>query len=394
MKLRRIALGAQGLLHKQPFGRGLNGALRAIQHIGYVQLDTISVVERAHHHVLYSRVPGYQPQMLNTLHHRKAIFEYWSHAAAFLPIDHFRYSLRYKHAIKAGQTHWHKTPDRRLMAEILEKIREEGPLRSRDLESQATKKQGWWDWKPTKKAIEQLYMEGEVMVSDREGFQKTYDLTERVLPNGIDTTEPTPDEFAEHLLQQQLTCHGLVSLKGLTYLRRDKALRIAVKKCVEHQLDIGELLQVALKNGEQYYVQPEDFESSPSPLPSRLQILSPFDNSVIQRDRLASLFDYDYQIECYVPAPKRQFGYFCLPLLYKGHFVGRVDCKAHRKEKRLEIKSLAIESNEFALDELASGFGNALQTFCQFQGCETVDLPYEKSDFMLHLKQLSPLHFH
>ena len=144
--IRRMALNAQGLLKTQPFGSGKTGALKAIQHIGYVQLDTVSVVERAHHHVLYSRVPGFRPEMTNLLLLQGDIFEYWSHAAAFLPISDFRFSLPYKHAIKSGQTHWFKDPDKKLMTELLARIQSEGPLCSRDVEAKRTRKSnGWWE---------------------------------------------------------------------------------------------------------------------------------------------------------------------------------------------------------------------------------------------------------
>ena len=152
-RLRRIALAAQGLLQAQPYGSGLAGARQTINHLGYIQIDTISVVERAHHHVLYSRVSNAQPDMLNQLLLAGDIFEYWSHAAAFLPISDFRFSLPYKQAIKSGQTHWYKQPDQTLMAELLARITSDGPLRSRDLESQRrANSPGWWDWKPAKKA--------------------------------------------------------------------------------------------------------------------------------------------------------------------------------------------------------------------------------------------------
>lgn len=383
-RLRRLALAAQGLLKAQPYGKGLAGARKAINHIGYVQIDTISVVERAHNHVLYSRVPGFKPEMLNQLLSDKGIFEYWSHAAAFLPIDDFRFSLPYKYAIRSGQKHWYKNSDRKLMNELLARIREEGPLRSRDIETNKPKNAGWWDWKPAKKALEQLYMEGELMVSQREGFQKVYDLTERVLPSNISTEEPTLLEFAEHLLDQQLRCHGLVSLKGITYLRKNTGLRDAVKSLVDEWLAQGELEQVRVSSGEVFLIKTGALDQTMPRLNNRLSILSPFDNSVIQRDRLKSLFQYDYQIECYVPEAKRQFGYFCLPLLYRGEFIGRMDCKAHRKESRLEIKALFLQERDFEgylfkncnFDEeaLISAFSDAITHFCQFQQCETVSL--------------------
>ena len=371
-RLRRLALAAQGLLRLQPFGRGLTGARQAINHLGYIQIDTISVVERAHHHVFFSRVPQFKPDMTNQLLLNGDIFEYWAHAAAFLPIADFRFSLPYKHAIKSGQTHWYRTRDQKLMGELLARIRSDGPLRSRDIETNTTKSAGWWDWKPAKKALEQLYMQGDLMVSDREGFQKTYDLTERVLPSQINLQMPSMEEFAAHVVNQQLRCHGLVSLKGLTYQRRSADLRKAVQALISERLAQRTLEQVQLSSGDVFVLEAGAFEHPLPRLNSRLLILSPFDNSVIQRERLKALFQYDYQIECYVPAVKRQYGYFCLPLLYRDEFIGRMDCKAHRKIRHLEIKALHFEQHDFDEDIVIAAFVEAIAQFCHFQQCDTV----------------------
>ncbi|MCU5780880.1 hypothetical protein MA04_00180 [Alcanivorax balearicus MACL04] len=374
MRLRRLALAAQGLLQAQPYGSGLAGARKAINHLGYVQIDTISVVERAHHHVLHSRVPQFNPVMTNKMLVDGDIFEYWAHAAAFLPIADFRFSLPYKHAIKNGRTHWNRSPDRALMSRLLRRIRSEGPIRSRDIETSTEKRAGWWDWKPAKKALEQLYMQGDLMVSDRTGFQKTYDLTERVLPDHVNTQMPGMDEFATHIVDQQLRCHGLASLKGLTYLRRNPALRKAVKVLVNERLAQGTLDQIKLSSGEVFIMEAGVLERPLPRLNNRMVILSPFDNSVIQRERLKSLFQYDYQIECYVPEAKRRYGYFCLPLLYRDEFVGRMDCKAHRKTGVLEIKSLYFEQHNFDEDQIVTAFVDVITKFCQFQECDTVRL--------------------
>lgn len=373
-RLRRIALAAQGLLQAEPYGRGLAGARKAINHIGYVQIDTISVVERAHNHVFQSRVPNFQSDMTNQLLLNRDIFEYWSHAAAFLPIKDFRFSLPYKHAIKSGQTHWYRKRDKKLMNELLARVRSEGPLRSRDLESGNSKRGGWWDWKPAKKALEQLYMQGDLMVSSREGFQKVYDLTERVLPADVNTQMPSMDEFAAHLLEQQLRCHGLVSLKGLTYLRRNPELRKAMKALLDEKLAENSLEQVKLSNGEVFLMEAGALERRLPRASNQMRILSPFDNTVIQRDRLKALFEYDYQIECYVPEPKRQYGYFSLPLLYRDEFIGRMDCKSHRKDNCLEIKSLHWEEHNFDEDAVIDAFVKATKQFSQFQNCDSVVL--------------------
>jgi hypothetical protein len=372
--LRRLALDSQGLLQTQPYGTGLAGARKAVNHLGYVQIDTLSVVERAHHHVLYSRVPKFTPEMTNQLLLNGDVFEYWSHAAAFLPIADFRFSLPYKLAIKNDQVHWYKNPDQKLMTELLARIESEGPTRSRDLDDTRENRAGWWDVKPAKKALEQLYMQGDLMVCDRAGFQKKYDLTERVLPTGINSQMPSIEEFAEHMVDQQLRCHGFVSLKGLTYLRRNPELRKAVKALVDERLAQGTLEQAQLSSSEVFILEPGALERTLPRLSNRMLILSPFDNSVIQRDRLKSVFQFDYQIECYVTEAKRQYGYFSLPLLFRDEFIGRMDCKAHRKTGHLEIKFLHLEPHNFDDDLVIAAFVEAIAEFNKFQKCDSVSL--------------------
>ncbi len=378
-RLRRLALAAQGLLKARHFGVGLDGAKNAIGHLGYIQIDTISVVERAHNHVVHTRVPQFSPHMINEMLLARDVFEYWSHAAAFLPIADFRFSLPYKHAIKSGEVRWYKNPDRKLMQEVLARIRLDGPLRSRDLEASSKQRGGWWDWKPAKKALEQLYMQGELMVSARDGFQKRYDLSERVVPADIDTVMPNDDEYAEHIIDQQLRCHGVVSLRGFTYLRKLPGLRKAVQMKIGQGLAQQELQQIGLPDGGVFFCEAGALEAPLPRLSKRMQILSPFDNSVIQRDRLKALFGYDFQLECYVPEAKRQFGYFCLPLLYRDVFVGRMDCKVHRPISQLEVKAVYFEQTKvdgvkIDEDELVAAFVGALQQFCAFQKCDSTVL--------------------
>ncbi len=346
----------------------------AISHLGYVQIDTISVVERAHNHVIRARIPNYTSDMLDRLLKQRRIFEYWSHAAAFMPMHDFRYSLPYKDSVRAGDTHWTRSRDKKLMAQMLERIAKEGPLRSRDVEDNRGSSAGWWDWKPAKRALEQLFMQGDLMVSAREGFQKTYDLAERVLPPEIDTSTPGTEAFAEHLVDQQLRCHGLVTLKGMTYLRRDAALRKAAKVLIQQRLGAGELDELLMPDNSIFYSPAGHFEQSAPRVAKVMRILSPFDNAVIQRDRVNTLFDFDYQIECYVPKAKRKYGYFCLPLLYADQFVGRMDCKAHRKQGTLELKAVHFCEHPFEQHETVAALTRVLPDFVAFQGCDAIAL--------------------
>lgn len=376
-RLRKIALDRQGLLRDAAFGKGKRAALRAIEHIGYVQIDTISVVERAHNHVWRSRVPNFTGVMVDRLLSERSIFEYWAHAASFLPMRDYRFLLPVKHRYKTGEERWVRCRDTQLMSEVLARIQAEGQLRSRDLDDPDSKRGGWWDWKPAKRAVEQLYMQGDLMINSREGFQKSYDLTERVLPDSVNTTMPTIEECAVHLLQQELRCHGFVSLKGITYgRRRDSALRQAVKSHVEELVDERLLDKISIPSGQTFFIEPGTFDLAAPRTSSTVRVLSPFDNVVIQRDRVQALFDYDYQIECYVPEAKRKFGYFSLPIVFRDAFVGRMDCKAHRKTSLLEIRELHLEDsfdlNDGHNDGFIGAFVATLPGFMQFQGCTRI----------------------
>lgn len=374
-KLRRIALNHQGLLKKDAFGRGKSATLKAIEHLGYVQIDTISVVERAHHHVLWSRINNYQPRFLDQLVRERKVFEYWFHAAAWLPMRDYRFALPRMNRTD-GDRGWFKISDRKLTRHILQRVQVEGPLRARDFEDTRQGKKQWWDWKPAKQALEQLFMQGELMVSAREGFQKVYDLPERVLPDGVDTSLPTMEEFAIHLIDTTLRAHGFASQKSMTYLRKGQALRDAVNQQLQDRVSEGLLSVVKLPDNSLVYIDPELLETPAPRARSQVKILSPFDNAVIQRQRGRDIFDYDYQIECYVPAPKRQYGYFCLPVLYGDGFVGRIDCKVHRKQKLFEVKSMHLEK---PVDEVfADAFEQALLAFSAFNGCSEIKTPPSK----------------
>jgi uncharacterized protein YcaQ len=366
-KLRRIGLDRQGLLRSESFGRGKGAVLRAIEQTGYVQIDTISVVERAHHHVLWSRVPNYQPAMLERLVRERQVFEYWFHAAAWLPMSQYRFSLPRMRQLN-GERNWYGDGDTRLQHEVLARIDAEGPLRARDFEDSRETNSGWWDWKPAKQALEQLFMQGELVVSAREGFQKVYDLPERVIPDWVDTHTPTLDEFAAHLIDASLRAHGFATLVSMTYLRKGQQLRESVKQQLQDRVEAGLLVSQLLGKSGEVYIDPELLEARAPRSVAQLRILSPFDNLVIQRQRCREVFAYDYQIECYVPQPRRQFGYFCLPLLYRDRLVGRIDCKAHRNSATLEVRSVYIEhavGEDF--EELMSA---ALQSFAHFNGCD------------------------
>lgn len=368
---RRIVLSAQGLLDGPRFVSGKAGALAAIEHLGYVQIDTISVVERAHHHVLWSRVPSYSPAHLHELQARdRTVFEYWSHAAAYLPMRDYRFALRRMEAFARGGRHWFRR-DNKVRRYVLDRIRAEGPLRARDFEAPAGRRGGsWFEWKPAKTALEQLFWSGELMVRERRRFEKVFDLRERVLPVSADTRLPSEEEFLRNLVRTVLTAQGLAAAREISYQRHLSNAGLA--KVLDAMREAGEILELEVEGipDGTYYALKDSLEAGAAGEEARL--LSPFDNLVIQRKRLSRLFGYDYQIECYVPEAKRKFGYFCLPILRGAAFLGRLDAKADRAAGSLRIESFhwepAVKAHSRHLDAVKA----AIEKFALFNACPKV----------------------
>ncbi len=205
---RKLVLLSQRLPATKQSGNALFSTLSALEHLGYVQIDTISAIQRAHHHTLWNRNPRYENSHIDQLLKKKQIFEYWSHAAAYLPMRDYRFSLVRKYAIEKGdQDHWYDR-DKALMKSVMMRIGNEGPLMSKDFEDKK-KMRGEWSYKPTKRALEYLFMQGELMIPKRVSFHKVYDLTERVLPKNINTSMPGPEEYARFLIARFLQANGI-----------------------------------------------------------------------------------------------------------------------------------------------------------------------------------------
>ena len=371
-RLRRLALRGQGLGGARKLGAGLAGVRKTLDRIGYVQIDTISVVARAHHHVLFTRVSRYREDMPNRLVRERHAFEYWRHAAAYLPLQDYRFALPMMRNIADGGLMWFRNPDRKLMARVKDRIREEGPLFARDFEDTRASKEGWWDWKPAKQALEQLFMQGELTSVERQGFQKRYELMDRFLPGDVDTSEPTDDECADHAIDRSLRAHGFATRRSMTYLCHNPRLRKAVAGRLPERVRAGELVERRMAGGEPIYALPGAFDQRLPAPPDRVRLLSPFDNTVIQRDRCAAVFGFDYTIECYVPEAKRRFGYYALPVLFGDRLVGRVDCKAHRREGRFEIRALFIEQD--VPEAFYPALAAAVSDYAAFTGCAEVSV--------------------
>ena len=369
---RRLAIAHQGLHATAPFGKGKRGVYETISHLGYVQIDTISVAERAHNHILWSRVPNYQQKHLQDLQQRdRRVIEFWAHAAAFLPMKDYRYLIPTMDFFRNHHDPWPKS-DQTTMRWVLDRIRNEGPLKSRDFEAPNNQqKTGWWDWKPAKLALQRLFFSGDIMVSHREGFQRVYDIADRVVPSHINTSSPSLDEYAEYLIHSTLRAHGIARLPEIHYLRRGMGTQ--VRKTLTELQETGSVIPLRVKGVDGTFFTTEENINKTLRIANTVHMLSPFDNAVIQRARLYDLFDFNYQIEVYVPKPKRKYGYYCLPVLYGDQFYGRVDVKADRAKHVLELIHVVLEDKRLPADFIQQ-FAKGCAAFAQMNKCHAIQV--------------------
>ncbi len=375
---RRIAVRSQWL-RTSPSGGGREATLRAIEHLGYVQIDTISVVARAHHHTLWNRCPDYSPSYLHDLVALdRRVFEYWAHAIAFLPMSDYRFYIPRMHRHRTGARAWlseWKKENQHVLENVLERIRAEGALTSKDFEPPPGTKRGtWWDWKPAKRALEILFWQGYLMISERRNFQKVYDLTERVLPPETDTTVPTQEELGQFHVRRALGAMGVAQEREIhdAFHIADRATLAAA---LEAMLQTDEVTHVSVPGVESdYYALTDTLEQIDMEAPNSVHILSPFDNLTIQRERMERLFGFQYTIECYLPPAKRTYGYFVLPILWRDRMIGRMDAKADRKLKALQVKKLWFEDGFNAIDGALPQLSDALARYAIFNGCRAIDV--------------------
>ena len=388
-KARRLALKCQGLSGRMPFGSGSKAVVRLANQIGYVQIDTISVIERSHHHTFWTRIENYNADML--IQHTadvRDLFEYWAHAAAYLPVQNYRFCLPRMHAFRNGEKHWFER-DLRLMNYVYDRIKAEGPLQARDFKDTRQKKTGpWYEWKPAKRALEQLFIEGRLMVARRNNFQKVYDLAERVLPDDVNKEMPCPAEMAIFLINSAVAANGVVSEDEICYLRKGikKDIRIQIK----HLLEDKKLIEVDVEGiTHKRYVTFAEFltRKLPAPTRSRVHLLSPFDNLIIQRKRVQELFDFKYQLECYLPASKRKHGYFSLPVLWGDQFVGSLDPKADRKRSVLLINNVSIDPQIICEPVFCAALASRIAQLAVFNGCESIKFMQNYENTFEHVQR-------
>jgi uncharacterized protein len=334
---RRIWLRAQRLDAREPFGNDADATLRAIEHLGYVQIDTIHVIERAHHHILFTRIPGYRREHLHQAQTvDKTVFEYWAHALAYMPTRNIRHSVRLMHYHRRRET----TVKPAELRKVLSLIKRQGALTIRDIEDDVLveKDHAWASRKPSAKALRLAFYRGQVTISERVGILKTYELTARHF-GWATPPRPAPErETLNYLLDRALRAQGVVSLDSVCYM--DAPRKSAMRSLIEGRVRRKELVRVAVEEAGkvEHWALPETLEARELPNQGLVHILSPFDPLIIQRKRLKFFFGYDHIFEAYVPKPKRKFGYFALPVLVGDEVVAAIDLKTDREKGKLLVQ--------------------------------------------------------
>jgi uncharacterized protein len=380
---RSLLLAAQGLGSPLRRSATRDDVLDTIRRMGVLQIDSISVVARSPYLVLWSRIGAYDPIWLDELLAEGAIFEYWSHAACFVPIEDYGLYRRLM-LDKTDKTRvWMEAhPD--ALEHVLGHIRKEGPVRSAEFARTDGKAGGWWEWKPEKRALEHLFAAGELMISHRENFHRVYDLRERVLanalPNWEDVLAPTEQEVWRALALKAVRALGVAVARWVPdYFRTPKR---GAASLLEELADDGSLLRAEIED-EPAYVHPRNARLAGEVLSSRQRssvttLLSPFDPVVWDRARASELFGFDYKIEVYTPAARRRYGYYSLPILHDGVLVGRLDAKAHRKEGLFEVKAAHLEPGVPVSDDLVASLAGALRACASWHA--TPDVLVRRSD--------------
>lgn len=381
---RRLFLGAQGLLD-DPGRRATPASLQVlIARLGFVQIDTINVVARAHDLTLVSRLDGYRPEQLKKLlEGKRSLFEAFTHDASAIPTAWFpHWKPRFArdqariHAHAWWQHHFRGTDGARVVREVKARIVAEGPLKSSDFEH-PEKRGPWWGWKPQKAALDFLWRTGELMIRGREGFQKVYDLTERVLPDAHALPCPDPAEHIGWACRTAADRLWVFTPKELADFWAAIEASEAKTWCEAETL-AGRLVavRVAGVDGE---VRPAfalaDWERRLAKLPEtpdRTRLLCPFDPILRDRSRALRRFGFDYRFEAFVPESKRQYGYFVLPILEGDRLVGRLDPKLHRDRGLLEVKGLWWEPGIKATRARQRALWDALEGLAGFVGANDI----------------------
>lgn len=338
---RAIWMRAQRLDETEPFGAGPAATRAAIEHLGYVQIDTINVIERCHHHMLYSRIPAYQRSDLASQQSgEKSVFEYWTHALSYVPTADLPFFLPAMKAYRENPSAWFGSVTRAEVSAMTRRLRTEGPLSIRDIDDDelVDKTHPWASRKPSKRVLQLMFYQGLVAIAERQGMLKTYDLIGRHFGWEKTPRPATERQVTAYLLDRALRSQGIVSLDSICHL--NVPAKKAVRELIESRVRRRLLVPVTIEGAEKtpHWTTGQALEQVAPPPANRVHVLSPFDPLIIQRKRLKLMFGYDHIFEAYVPAAKRQYGYFALPVLVDDRVVAAIDLKTDRANQSLLVQ--------------------------------------------------------
>jgi uncharacterized protein len=339
-RARAIWINAQRLNAPEPFGAGPEAVARAVAHLGYVQIDTINVIERCHHHILYNRIPAYRRADLERAQaEAKTVFEYWTHALAYIATADFRFFAGEMKRQRKDPDHWYADVAAKDVRKVVRRVRTEGALTIADIKDDVLidKDHPWASRKPSKRALQAAFFRGELVISRREGMLKTYELTERHFGWERLPKPASAAEITRYRLERALRSQGIVNLApvGLGAM----GVRAETRALIEREVRTRRLVPVIFAGGAgEHWARPEALEAEIAP-PALTHILSPFDPLIIQRKRTAAFFGYEHLFEAYLPKAKRKLGYFTLPVLSGDEIVAALDLKADRQKSELLIQA-------------------------------------------------------
>jgi uncharacterized protein YcaQ len=383
---RAVHLAAQGLLLAPARKASRPLLLQTIERMALLQIDTIHVVNRSPYLVLFARLGNYPPVWLEDALAQGQLFETWAHEACFAPRADLLLHRAYN---RNARRHWgltsavtNQAAQRPHLDKLLAHIRDSGSVKSSDFKRNDARTSAWWGWKDEKRWLETLFASGELMVARRENFHRVYDLTERVAPeaHGAEANAAPPSDAQVQVtwIEKAVTALGITQARWINdYFRTKPRLRDAD---LDALVDSGVLLRVAVDGwASPAYVHHTQKALLTKAVAGKLlathtALLSPFDPVVWDRERAATLFDFDYRLECYTPEPKRVHGYFVLPILCCGELIGRLDAKAHRAQGVFEVRALFVQPGMRWTDAQVESVGKAIADFATWHGTPVVQL--------------------
>ncbi|MBT4321550.1 winged helix-turn-helix domain-containing protein [Candidatus Bathyarchaeota archaeon] len=379
---RRLMIEKQGIT-QFPESNNKKSVVDTINHLGCLQIDTISVIERAHYLTLWSRLGSYDKNYLDESAYKdKKLFEYWAHAACFVSYDHYRF---YLHAMKVREEEMkvrfvkRTGKDVEVLDQVLARIKNEGPLCSKDFEG-PKKKGGWWNRKTEKVAMDYMYGAGILMVSDRVSFQRYYDLSENVLPSWVDVEPPSYDERIEFFIRKTLKSLGAIKpIDVRKYFHHHSVKLGQTTKQIEERLKGLDGVRRFKVEGDKntHYSLDEDIERLDTLDGdfsfNDVRLLVYFDNMMWNRERVQHLFGFESKLEIYLPQDQRVYGYYHLPVLYGDQLVARIEPKMDRKEKKLIIRGYWTEPGFNETEEYTEKLERNLSTFAAFHKADEIE---------------------